>query len=117
MKRIVHCFSVVLASALMSSCGIFNTEPFVDAHRDDEGNVVLEDTPRMWRRFVESVESPISREITGEKPEAGAKSWNEYWLRRIELQPSNRENRQKYVDYIIERRRQAGLPDLTQDVT
>ena len=40
------------------------------------------------------------------------KTWNDYWRWRIQLIPANRENREKYVNYIIDRRRQEGLPEL-----
>ena len=98
----------------MSGCssGIFNTEPYVDSHRDEKGNVVLEDTPRMWHGYIDSVEHRVAREAEGEAPEAEKKTWNDYWLWRIQLIPANRENREKYVNYIIDRRRQEGLPEL-----
>ena len=98
----------------MSGCsyGIFNTEPYVDSHRDEKGNVVLEDTPRMWHGYIDSVEHRIAREVEGEAPEAGIKTWNDYWLWRIEIFPQTHENRDKYINYIIDRRRQEGLPEL-----
>ena len=99
----------------MSGCsyGIFNTEPFADSHRDDKGNVILEDTPRSWQEYVAySVEPRIAEEIAGKLPNAGQKTWNDYWRWRIQLIPANRENREKYVNYIIDRRRQEGLPEL-----
>ena len=98
----------------MSGCssGIFNTEPFVDSHIDEKGNVVLEDTPRMWQEYIDSVERRIAREVKGEAPEAGIKTWNDYWLWSIQILPANMENREKHVNYIIDRRRQEGLPEL-----
>ena len=98
----------------MSGCsyGIFNTEPYVDSHRDEKGNVVLEDTPRMWQRYIDSVEHKIAKEVEGGAPEAGMKTWNDYWLWRLEVFPQTHENRDKYINYIIDRRRQEGLPEL-----
>ena len=98
----------------MSGCssGIFNTEPFVDSHIDEKGNVVLEDTPRMWQEYIDSVERRIAREAKGEAPEAGIKTWNDYWLWSIQILPANMENREKHANYIIDRRRQEGLPEL-----
>ena len=109
------CISM-LAVVCLYGCrsGLFNTEPFVDTFIDEEGNRILADTPRMWEGFVESVEPRIAKEVAGEKPIAGAKSWNEFWLRRIKNIPVNQENRQKYINYMIERRRQEGLPDLAE---
>ena len=98
----------------MSGCsyGIFNTEPFVDSHLDEKGDVVLEDTSRMWQEYIDSVERRIAREVEGEAPEAGIKTWNDYWLWSIQILPTNMENREKHVNYIIDRRRQEGLPEL-----
>ena len=103
---------MLLFSTSMSGCNLFNTDPFVDAHRDDEGNVILEDTPKNWEFFAWSVDTRVAREMAGRRPEAGSKTWNEYWLRRLEILPAKRENRQKYINYMIERRRQEGLPEL-----
>lgn len=114
MKRVVQYFIFyMLLGASMSGCGngVFNTEPFVDSHRDDKGNVILEDTPRMWKNFIESVNRGVSDETAGERPEAGIKTWNEYWLWAIQIIPKNRE---KYASYIIDRRRQEGLPELVE---
>ena len=118
MKRVVQYFVFcILLGASMSGCGngIFDKEPFSDSHRDDKGNVILEDTPRMWQNFIDSVEPRIAKEIAGEKPGSGKKTWNEYWLWRIQILPENRENRGKYVTYIIDRRRQEGLPELVEE--
>jgi hypothetical protein len=100
--------------AIMSGCssGIFNTEPYVDSHRDEKGNVVLEDTPRMWQEYIDSVDPRIAREVEGKAPEAGIKTWNDYWLWSIQILPANMENREKHANYIIDRRRQEGLPEL-----
>ena len=98
----------------MSGCsyGIFNTEPYVDSHRDEKGNVVLEDTPRMWQGYIDSVDHKIAKEVEGGAPEAGIKTWNDYWLWRLEVFPQTHENRDKYINYIIDSRRQERLPEL-----
>jgi hypothetical protein len=106
---------LVFFGIFITACskGLFSTEPFVDSHLDDQNNVILEDTPRNWRDYVTySVEPRIAEEIARETPDAGVKTWNEYWLWRIQNIPANRENREKYVDYIIDRRHQEGLPEL-----
>lgn len=60
---------VLLMGCNMSGCGrgIFNTEPFVDAKKDAQGNSVLLDTPRMWRDFTANVDDDIRREAAGER--------------------------------------------------
>ena len=49
----------------MGGCsnGIFNTEPFADSHRDEKGNVVLEDTLENWEFYKFSVDSEILKEV------------------------------------------------------
>ena len=115
-KQIIQRFMLIsIFGVIMCGCsyGIFNTEPFVDSHRDDKGNVILEDTSQNWHDYVTySVEPRIADEIAGKVPDAGLKTWNDYWLWRIEIFPINHENRKRYIDYIIDRRRQDGLPEL-----
>ena len=112
MKQIIQSIVIVSFAVTIGGCSILNTEPYVDSHRDEKGNVVLEDTPRMWSEYVFSVDPRIAKEVEGSAPEAGIKTWNDYWLWRIEIFPETHENRDKYINYIIDRRRQEGLPEL-----
>ena len=115
MKHFFQYFILISSfGVMMSGCnyGIFNTEPFADAHYDDKGNVVLEDTSGNWEFYMFSVDSEIVREVAGKAPDAGMKSWNDYWLFRMQAISENRESREKYVSYISVRRRQEGLPEL-----
>lgn len=113
--RSVNVFLMVLLTGCsMSGCGrgIFNTESFVDATKDDSGRVVLRDTPRMWVDFRENVDRQVARESRGE-PAQGRMSWNDFWLRRVAyMNGGSQENAPKYIAYIIESRRRAGLPEL-----
>jgi len=103
----------LLMGVSMSGCsrGIFNTEPFVDARKDGQGRSVLLDTPRMWQYWREDVDSAVAKEVVGKRPGGGIPSWNANWLRAIKAN-ENRENAPKYIAYIIESRRRAGLPEL-----
>lgn len=104
---------VFLVGCNMSGCsrGIFNTEPFVDAKKDEHGKVILLDTPRMWQYWREDTDRDVARELAGARPGGGIPSWNVFWLRVISTN-NDRENAPKYIAYIIETRRQAGLPEL-----
>jgi hypothetical protein len=97
----------------MSGCGrgIVNTEPFVDATTDEHGNVVLRDTPRMWQDWQDEVDRAVSSEVAGRRPGGGIASWGAQWFRVINAN-NDRENAPKYIAYIIESRRRAGLPEL-----
>lgn len=106
--------AVLLMGVSMSGCGrgVFNPEPFVDAKRDDRGNVVLRDTPRMWADFRENVDWQVARESAGDFA-PGRVSWDEHWVVRLRnLGSGSTENAPKYIAYIIESRRRAGLPEL-----
>lgn len=103
----------VLVGCNMLGCDLFNTEPFVDTTKDTQGNQVLADTPRMWEIWTERVDRRISREIAGKRPPGGKSSWNGFWVSLIaENKDGGRENAQKYIDYIVEKRQEAGLPPL-----
>lgn len=104
---------VLLMGCSMSGCGrgIFNTEPFTDMTRDAQGRSIAADTPRNWEFFRELVDPQISSEVQGQRP-PGFPTWNEKWLRQLRHIESGRENAPKYIAYIIESRRRAGLPEL-----
>ncbi|MFT4179375.1 MAG: hypothetical protein QM612_07920 [Thermomonas sp.] len=106
----------LLVGCNMSGCGrgIFNKEPFVDAKKDAQGRSILLDTPRMWAEFTETVDMRVASEMRGGKP-PGVRTWNEHWVDQIKtLDDGGQENALKYISYIIESRRRAGLPELEQ---
>lgn len=87
------------------------TEPFIDAKKDEQGDVTLLDTPRMWRDWQADIDRAIAKEVSGEPPGGGIESWSRQWQRVIRAN-RDRENAQKYINYIIEKRKEAGLPAL-----
>lgn len=91
--------------------GILNTEPFTDTTRDAQGRSIAADTARNWEFFRVLVDPQISSEAQGKRP-PGFPTWNEKWLRQLRHIESGRENAPKYIAYIIESRRRAGLPEL-----
>lgn len=101
---------VFLAGCVMAG-SIFNTEPFVDAKKDAQGNVILLDTPRNWQDWRELADLDLAAEIAGKKAPGGA-TWNKKWARQLLAIEKTQENAPKYVTYIIESRRRAGLPEL-----
>jgi hypothetical protein len=115
-KIITGCLVVSLL-ILMTRCslgpgGILNTEPFGDFIKDNQGNLMIQDTPRMWGDWTDVVNHTISVEVAGNRAPAGEPNWNEYWVSLIETNQTGRENPQRYINYIIERREAAGLPPL-----
>jgi len=78
--------------------------------------VIIPDTPELWREFVIATDWSISDEKAGEAPGGGVQSWAKHWTDVLrELRKGYQENPDKYVEYIIEARSAAGLPDLPHE--
>jgi hypothetical protein len=85
---------------------IFVSELHPDMVRDAKGNDVFADTPRAlvdWKK-------KISLEIANEVADKNQK--NDDWIKEIRYFEAHQEHPQKYINYIIEQRRAAGLPEL-----
>lgn len=78
--------------------------------------VTSKEREREWRQFRDDVaaitiKGRIDNEIAGKQPPGGIGAWNKYWIKMIGgLEGDPRD--QKYIDYIIQRRHEAGLPPL-----
>lgn len=83
----------------------------LDTRRDEHGNVILLDTPRMRVGAASAYDQSIEMEKRGHVNSDGM-SWNDRWLGTIRSIRRNTENPEWYVQYIIEQRRKAGLPEL-----
>lgn len=97
----------------MSGCrsGLFNTQPSADWGKTADGREVLLDTDRNWRAWREGVDRALRTEIAGMKA-PGHQDWEEFWSRELSRIQVDRDNAPKYVAYIIDSRRRAGLPEL-----
>jgi hypothetical protein len=98
----------LLSLFLVSAC---EGPEFVKDSRSGEFRV--KDNAYARRLFVTLVDHWVEREKSGRPPLAGDPTWNAYWIDLI--------GRQKrygvgdvsfYVNYVIEARRKAGLPEL-----
>ncbi|EHB57429.1 MULTISPECIES: hypothetical protein [Paenibacillus] len=83
----------------------------IESRRDEHGNIILLDTPAMRESAALAYDGSIEMEKRGHIKSNG-QSWNEVWLRTIASVRKNTENPEWYVRYIIEKRREAGLPEL-----
>ncbi|OOC61264.1 hypothetical protein [Paenibacillus ihbetae] len=83
----------------------------IESKRDEHGNIILLDTPAMRESAMLAYDGSIQMEKRGHIRSNG-QSWNEVWLRTIKSVRKNTENSEWYVLYIIEKRREAGLPEL-----
>lgn len=105
--------TLFLAGGGMFGCknGIFNTEPFVDTTTDAQGNRVAADTQRNWQDWRESIDQRIKTETAGKKA-PGFNDWGQHWQSIFTALERSQENSPRYINYIIEQRRKAGLPEL-----
>ena len=85
-----------------------------DYGKTADGKTYLRDTPRTWAYLTKETDDGIALELKGKSPMGGLKSWNEGWGRGIRhLRNSGEvEHPEKYIAYIIEQRRKAGLPEI-----
>jgi hypothetical protein len=104
---------VLVAILALTGCAgsIFNTEPYSDTQKDAQGETTLRDTPRMWAYSVSVTDMQVASERNGEHA-PGVATWNEHWLLRIRANQSSQENASKYISYMVDARRKAGLPEL-----
>lgn len=102
----------MIALGAGSGCSLLNTEPFVDTTRGPQGELLLADTPRMWRDWCEVVDSYVGEEVARGRPPGGSASWEVHWQRMIDVNRVGRENAVMYIAYIVEARREAELPEL-----
>jgi len=61
--------------------------------------------------FTSSSDFEVQRELRGATASAGIKTWKEYWECRFAACKEYAKDGQKRIEYIKQRRAQAGLPD------
>lgn len=106
-------FPLLVGCMGMNGCksGLFNTEPFSDSVVDEGGNKLLADTTRNWANFIEMMDLHIASELDHARA-PGVDTWNIFWMYRFKAIKTNTENPDRYINYIINSRREAGLPEL-----
>jgi hypothetical protein len=117
-SAILRC-SLLLSLALAAGCanGFLDLDDLADYRKNADGTVTLLDTPAMWNDWVKLVDRRVTAELRNQLPPERLGSWDEYWVLMISRNRGNRENEQKYIDYIIDRRRTADLPPLSIETT
>jgi hypothetical protein len=76
-----------------------------------------EEAERDWEEYehfikIRAADDYIGDEVAGKKPPGGVESWNKHWLLTLKHMRKDLEENQKYIDYIIQQRAEAGLPPL-----
>lgn len=107
---IIACGACLLFAA---GCELMPPYQMVDYRKTPDGKVIIRDTPRSWGYHVDQAERAAKEELSNVAPGGGFKNWNEAWVSTIKgLRNGEHENPEKYVDYIVERRRALGLPEI-----
>ena len=76
---------------------------------------VLPDTGTRWRAFTRINDGHVSAETAGSSPPGNAGSWFAYWFALGELLNANQTNAERYLQYIVDARKNGGLPALPRD--
>ena len=104
----------LLAGCSIIEAGSAKRVEGVEGKKLEDGSWYLYDTQSHRAEFQRMMDMHIEGEKSGGTPYHGRDtSWDEFWMSRIRvLTPDRQENSSEYIDYIIDARRQAGLPDL-----
>ncbi|WP_205207496.1 hypothetical protein [Cellulosimicrobium cellulans] len=84
----------------------------IDITVDDGGRVRIADTEAEREGAMEAYDRTIAMEARGHVL-SGGRTWNQRWLNAFRNIRSSSENPEPRIAYIVRRRREAGLPDLT----
>jgi hypothetical protein len=107
--------SSVLLILLMTECAflnVFSPSPY-QLIRDSKGNEILRDTQGEREEFKWAMDGHIQHELAKDHtPGSKDHDWRAFWKSHIRVVRRNSQNAQWYVDYIIDARRSAGLPEL-----
>lgn len=118
--------SLAIRAALLTACAALAAGcSAINAFRPDplsspenyrylpDGTMILADTPAMWNDFRQTMDGHVANEAAGKTPlYQHPMTWQEFWSARIKAIRSNNDNPARYIDYIIQARRAAGLPEL-----
>ena len=97
----------------LTGCSLGVNESSLETHINESGKRVITDLEDQWSKFKLTIDESVLTEISKESPPEiygeTINSWNDYWSWVIELQYSNRDNSEKYVNYIHSKRAENGL--------
>jgi hypothetical protein len=122
-KKLTPSSALFFALAIMgglAGClrpGLFSTKPQweLDTARKLDGSTYERDTERNWQFYVALYETEVGHERQRTKPPGDSTSWVEYWHRHFAHLRVRQENPEKYIAFILDLRRKAGLPDLPKE--
>ena len=105
--------ALILIGVLVGGCEIVPPYSQVDFGKTAEGKTYLLDTARTWAEMQETLDRHIKDEASRLKPQGGADTWTIFWLNAFSAwRAGSVENPEKYVTYIVQRRRKLGLSEI-----
>jgi hypothetical protein len=81
-----------------------------------DGTVFILATEHNWQELTHYNLDEVKKESMKAPPLLNFPTWSDYWRNRFTKMVSNSENPKRYLKYIIELRRKAGLPELPKDL-
>ena len=119
MKMVRVSWLAAMVIVAVAGCSVIETGTAkriegVEGKKLSDGTWYLYDTPSHWAEFQRMMDIHIEKEQSGKHPyRDNETSWNDFWKARIlSLSSDRQENSSKYINYIVEARRRAGLPEL-----
>jgi hypothetical protein len=110
-RKCILIIKSLLSVFVICSCfyGVYYSRPQIIV--DYNGKRIYADTPRAFTDWIKEVNIDIDREIF-DRDNNIDRDWNAEWLNKIEYIKTNQQDPEKYINYIIERRRKRNLPEL-----
>lgn len=107
----------IFAAILLPGCSVLPPYNDADFGKRSEGSTHLQDTTRNWATTKAETDAAVAAEKAGRPPGRGIQTWEENWQRVFTNIHKGQENPDRYIAYIVEARRAAGLPELSFDRT
>jgi len=86
---------------------------FGDSYISDSGTFRWSDTKSNWENSISTYEFQLHFELDGNSPIGGALSWEVFWLNHMKQVYEKVDNGDKNIRYILKRRNELGLPNIT----
>lgn len=80
------------------------------------GQFFSHDNPEFWEIGKAAFDSHIAKEANGEEVVSRQESWEVFWATTIGAIKEHDQDVERQIEYIVEARKRAGLPDLPPEV-
>lgn len=106
-------FFVAAFLVCLAGCWTMPPHESVDFGKTSDGKPFMRDTPRTWSEMKTYLDGHLADEKKALRPQGGYADWNAFWTNMFKVwRDGGQENPEKYVGYIVQRRRELGLPEI-----